>query len=123
MAKARFVKTKYGIFLGNVYDPLDIRLKWPSDYINAGETEFDARSRMIKWMITKTVGPPIATPEYEVSDLRGMGFVGVYFNEKAGDKEVSAETVDATFPAGRTDVDFLGSAVWDSYKIRHGWLE
>ena len=123
MAKARFVKTRHGIFLGNVYDPLDIRIEWPKDYFNSSENEFDARARMIKWMTTKTVGPPIATPQYEVSDLREMGFVGVYFNEKAGDKELSAETVDATFPAGRTDVDFLGSAVWDTYKIRHEWLE
>jgi hypothetical protein len=123
LAKARFVTTKFGIFLGNVYDPLDLRIKWSKDYMNEGEDEFQARSRMIKWMITKTIGPPLATPEYEVSDLRGQGFVGVYFNEEAGDKEVSAEVVDATFPAGRTDVDFLGSAVWENYKIRHEWLE
>ena len=123
MAKARFVTTIHGIFLGNVYDPLDLRIKWSKDYINEGEDEFQARRRMIKWMTTKTIGPPLATPEYEVSDLRQLGFVGVYFNEEAGDKEVSAELVDATFPGGRTDVDFLGSAVWENYKIRHEWLE
>ncbi len=123
MAKARFVKTLYGIFLGNVYDPLDLRIKWPENYVNQGETEMDARTRFIKWMLTKTVGPPVATPEFEVADLREMGYVGVYFNEEAGDLELSAETVDATFPAGRTDVDFLGSAVWENYKIRHEWLE
>ena len=123
MAKARFVTTIHGIFLGNVYDPLDLRIKWSDEYINAGEDEFQARRRMIKWMTTKTIGPPLATPEYEVSDLRQQGFVGVYFNEEAGDVEVSAELVDATFPGGRTDVDFLGSAVWENYKIRHEWLE
>ncbi len=123
MAKARFVKTKFGIFLGNVYDPLDMNVAWPDNFLNHGETEYDARERFIKWMITKTVGPPVATPEFEAGDLRDMGYVGVYFNEEAGDTEISAEVVDATFPAGRTDVDFLGSAAWKNYKMRHEWLE
>jgi len=123
LAKTGFIKTRNGIFLGNVHDPLDLRIRWPSEYFAEGENEYDSRARFIKWMTTKTIGPPVATPENEVIDLRRMGYVGVYYNEEAGDIEISAELVDPTFPGGRTDVDFLGTHALENYKVRHDWME
>lgn len=120
MAEARFVRTKYGIFLGNYADPLYLKLKWPEAYTEQGETEFQARHRLLRWMMSKTVGPPLATPEHEEADLRALGYVGVYYNEEAGDEVRSAEEISLSFPAGRTDVDYMGSAVWAIQQERSG---
>ena len=118
MAEKRIV-TKHGIFLGNMYDPLELRISWPEEYCDQGESEFHSRARISKWMMTKTIGPPLATQDYEEADLRGMGFVGVYFDEEAGDIVRSAEEVSLSFPGGMTDVDHLGYAIWRIFQERH----
>jgi hypothetical protein len=115
----KFIITVNGIFLGNTYDPLELSVKWPASYMNVGESEFASRARTVKWLDTKTIGPPMATPENEESDLRAYGMIGVYFNEKNGDTYCSAEEVSASFPGGLTDVEYLGGTIYRMFEERH----
>lgn len=118
MAKERFITTVNGIFLGNVYDPLNLEIPWPEGHRNESESEYDARARYVRWIATKTVGPPMASPEYEEADLRSHGLIGIYFNEKNGDTYCSAEEVSLSFPGGLTDVEFLGRNAYRIFKAR-----
>ena len=119
MAKRGFIKTKNGIFLGNVVDPLDLDSEWPSVYLDYGESEFESRARCLRWLQTKTISDPVATQNKEVYDLKKSGYIGVFYNKENGDTVLSAEEVSASFPGGRTDVDYLSDAVSTLYKIRH----
>jgi hypothetical protein len=51
----KFIITVNGIFLGNTYDPLELSVKWPASYMNAGESEFASRARTVKRRRTKNL--------------------------------------------------------------------
>lgn len=123
MAKARFITTINGIYLGNMYDPLDMENQWPKSYLDDGESELQSRARTARWLRSKTIGPPVATPEMELLDLRAEGMIGVYFNPDRGDEIRSAEEVSMSLPGGRTDVEMLGETIAELYHERGFWPE
>ena len=106
-----------------MYDPLDMENQWPDAYKDSGENELQSRARTARWLRTKTIGPPVATPEMELSDLRDAGMIGVYFNPDRGDEARSAEEVSMSLPGGRTDVELLGAMIVEVYKDRNFWPE
>jgi hypothetical protein len=115
------IETKFGVFLGNMHDPLNLDIFWDPDlYMTPGDNgnEFTSRGRYIKWLKTKTVAIPQNQPDADARELRAKGYIGVYYNEKNGDIKVSAEEVNPEWPSGRTDVGYLGQYIEAIYESR-----
>ncbi len=114
------IETKFGIFLGNMHDPLNLDVEWPDIYMleSDNQNEFTSRGRYIRWLKTKTVAIPQNQPDADASELRARGYIGVYYNEKNGDVKVSASEVNPHWPAGRTDVGYLSGYIDAVYESR-----
>ena len=115
------IETKFGIFLGNMHDPLNLDVDWPEDlYMLERDkgNEFTSRGRYIKWLKTKTVAIPQNQPDADASELRNRGYIGVYYNKKNGDTKVSAAEINPNWPSSRSDVGWLGEYIEQVYESR-----
>jgi hypothetical protein len=65
------------IFLMNHYDPrLPEHRKYVFSFFN--DTPTEAWARWQHWLIDKTVGEPMPTPDSTVEDLKAQNIVGIY---------------------------------------------
>lgn len=67
------------LFLTNMLDPRNPAVPIEKLKSTKDKDEQETRERLTRWLESKTIGEPAASPFYTVSQLEAEGFIGVFF--------------------------------------------